>query len=449
MFRDDNDFKKIVDRLKIDNKPNDAHRETLRRQMLSIFSFEIKQKTSVYTVSRQTLWRTIMKSKITKLATAAVIIITVLIGINHFGGSIDMASVAFADVLDAISKAKTLTYMKTTETEGRSYTTEVMVNESGVMRTVLLHNLSTPKFSNNNDPNNISISIWNLGSGTWLQLSPSNKKAYITHRVGERREITLLNYVEWFSTLSDKSGVFAGQEEINGQMTNKFICYAGEFAKITVWVDPMTNLPVRVEQVDLPHPKRDIALRLSLSVRDFGGNSNDQTMLGGGILEKQVQIMTDFVWNEELDESLFSVTPPQGYAVEEKYQDVSQPDERDLIKALAFWIEMSDGIFPAAINDLGDENDVKSMLVEKFHKGGEPKEEFDQALQMMHVILRGLLFAQEQKINGSWGYAGSEVEFGDSGKPVCWWKVENSKSYRVIYGNLSIADSDEIPLVEE
>ena len=408
-----------------------------------------KSKKTKSAIPQPNIWRKIMKNKITKLATAAVIIIAVLIGINHFGGSIGIASVAFADVLDAISKAKTLTYMKTTETEGRSYTTEVMISESGVMRMVLLHNLSTPKFSNNNDPNNINISIWDLGSGTWLQMSPSNKKARIIHRIGERREITLLNYAEWLSTLSDKSGVFAGQEEIDGQMTNKFICDRGEFTKITVWVDPVTNLPVRVEQVDMPHPKRDIALRLSLSVRDFGGNSNDQTTLGGGILEKQVQIMTDFVWNEELDESLFSVTPPQGYAVEEEYQDVSQPDERDLIKALAFWTEMSDGIFPTAINDLGDENDVKSMLVEKFHKGGDPKEEFDQALQMMHVILRGLLFTQEQKINGSWGYAGREVEFGDSGKPVCWWKVENSKSYRVIYGNLSIADSNAIPLVEE
>ena len=44
--------------------------------------------------------RTIMKSPITKLAAAAVIIIAVLIGINQFGGSIDGASVAWADVAE-------------------------------------------------------------------------------------------------------------------------------------------------------------------------------------------------------------------------------------------------------------------------------------------------------------------------------------------------------------
>jgi len=44
--------------------------------------------------------RIIMKSPITKLAAAAVIIIAVLIGINQFGGSIGGASVAWADVAE-------------------------------------------------------------------------------------------------------------------------------------------------------------------------------------------------------------------------------------------------------------------------------------------------------------------------------------------------------------
>lgn len=45
-----------------------------------------------------------MKSKITKLAAAAVIIIAVLIGIHHFGGSIDGATKAFAQIKEAIAQ---------------------------------------------------------------------------------------------------------------------------------------------------------------------------------------------------------------------------------------------------------------------------------------------------------------------------------------------------------
>lgn len=45
-----------------------------------------------------------MKTKITKFAAAAVIIIGVMIGVNHFGGSIDGATVAWADVIENMKK---------------------------------------------------------------------------------------------------------------------------------------------------------------------------------------------------------------------------------------------------------------------------------------------------------------------------------------------------------
>jgi hypothetical protein len=50
------------------------------------------------------IWRTIMNNRITKFAAAAVIIIAVLIGINQFGGSVDMATIAFADITEAMEK---------------------------------------------------------------------------------------------------------------------------------------------------------------------------------------------------------------------------------------------------------------------------------------------------------------------------------------------------------
>ncbi len=62
-----------------------------------------KQKTPV--CDKPNVWRIIMKSKITKFATAAVIIIAVLIGINQFGGSVDGTNVAWADVSNHITQA--------------------------------------------------------------------------------------------------------------------------------------------------------------------------------------------------------------------------------------------------------------------------------------------------------------------------------------------------------
>ncbi len=46
--------------------------------------------------NKPNIWRIIMKSKMTKLAAAAAIIIAAIIGINHFGGSVDMVAPAYA-----------------------------------------------------------------------------------------------------------------------------------------------------------------------------------------------------------------------------------------------------------------------------------------------------------------------------------------------------------------
>jgi septin family protein len=55
--------------------------------------------------SRPNIWREIMHSRVTKLSAAAVIIIAVIVGVNHFGGSIDGASVAWAELVEKIEQS--------------------------------------------------------------------------------------------------------------------------------------------------------------------------------------------------------------------------------------------------------------------------------------------------------------------------------------------------------
>ncbi len=79
MFKDEADFEKTVGRLNIDDKPNPAHREKLRRQMLSVFNETTKQSPDRTTVT-QSRGRTIIKSPFLKLAVAAAILIAAAIG---------------------------------------------------------------------------------------------------------------------------------------------------------------------------------------------------------------------------------------------------------------------------------------------------------------------------------------------------------------------------------
>ena len=62
---------------------------------------------------KQNTWRIIMKSKITKLSVSAVIIIAVVIGINQFGGSIDMAGVAWGAMIEKIESVENVVFHST------------------------------------------------------------------------------------------------------------------------------------------------------------------------------------------------------------------------------------------------------------------------------------------------------------------------------------------------
>ncbi|MCK5272291.1 MAG: hypothetical protein KAJ52_06925 [Sedimentisphaerales bacterium] len=65
---------------------------------------ELKEKTkSKPADTKPNIWRIIMKSRITQLTTAAVIIIAVIIGINQLGGPVDITTIAFADITEAMN----------------------------------------------------------------------------------------------------------------------------------------------------------------------------------------------------------------------------------------------------------------------------------------------------------------------------------------------------------
>ncbi|MFQ6035400.1 MAG: hypothetical protein ACE5NM_06065, partial [Sedimentisphaerales bacterium] len=133
MFNNETGLKKLINQLNIDDKPNPAHREKLRRQMLSAFGESAQQRRPQATIF-QTLGRTIMKSPITKLAAAVVIIAAILIGIHKFGSSIEVTSAAFANVAHQLRNARTLTYTAVTQVEDRIMRMEVAFKEPGHMR---------------------------------------------------------------------------------------------------------------------------------------------------------------------------------------------------------------------------------------------------------------------------------------------------------------------------
>ena len=191
MFKDEAEFKKITSRLNIDTKPNPAHRETLRRRMLSVFN-ETAQQAQKRTTPLGVLRRTIMKSPITKLAAAAVIIIAALIGVHQFGGSIDGASVAWADVIEKL---------------------EHDIKSTNTIHVLLTMRTAVPKRSENGEV--ASVEPYIIKGEYWLRRNPFAGKSVLegeqTNYFTEKKWVGLDHHgKKWFeqSIPKEKAGMY-------------------------------------------------------------------------------------------------------------------------------------------------------------------------------------------------------------------------------------------------
>ena len=225
----------------------------------------------VVPLRRPSIRRKIMKSPITKLAAAAVIIIAVMLSINQFGGSIDGASVAWADVLEQISEVRPYSCRMTFEYDG---------DKPDLSYRVMYKNLSVRR--EERDDGTILIFDMSQKPVRTLVLYPDEKLARegVLLDRGPLKDPDLLRMI---ASRQDGTEEDLGLREINGR-TVKVFHSPDEHNEFTVWADVETNLPVRVE------------LRQSSAGRTI--------------------IVQDFEFVIEFDKSLFDTTAPEDYAVQ-------------------------------------------------------------------------------------------------------------------------------------
>jgi len=398
MFNNEADFKKLINRLNIDDKPNPAHQENLRRQMLSAFNETAKQP-MLQATGFQIIRRIIMKSKITKLAAAAVIIAAILIGIHQFGGSVDVASVAFANVAHQLRNARTLTYTIVTQVEDRTMRMEVAFKEPGHMR-----------YSGERG----IVSILDQTQNVCLVINPLKKEFIEIELSNLPPEQSQVNLIEELRALPERADEVLGQRQMDGRMVQGFRVSENGVDRI-VWIDTETSDLVRVEAelVNVPGA---------------------------------YAVATDFKFDVDLDDSLFSLTPPEGYTRQSIQFDMSEVTEQDLIKLLRFWAtEAKDSLFPPSLNPIELAKAQRQMQKNgEFSQSREPEQ---QVVQRSWEIMRGLKFVLQMQPENDWHYAGKDVKLGDADKAIFWYRPKGSETYRVIYGDLTVKDvaSENLP----
>jgi hypothetical protein len=98
-MKSEDKVRKLIDKSKVETSP-----ETDMRILGNAMEHMDKLRQERVAGARPDIWRNIMNRPITKLAAAAVIILVVMIGLNHFISSIDGTSVVFAKMAEAIEK---------------------------------------------------------------------------------------------------------------------------------------------------------------------------------------------------------------------------------------------------------------------------------------------------------------------------------------------------------
>jgi hypothetical protein len=387
MFKDESEFEKLVDRLNIDTTPNPEHCEKLRRQTLSVFNETSQDHITPFGVLR----RTIMKSRITKFAAAAAIIVGVLVGL-HFIGNPFEATVTFADVIKPIFSARTAILDIIVGEDEQGPVIHDMIMGSRIRRTL----------------SNVDglVAIIDMDAGRILQLTPEKKEAaYINlkdwpsmpnYMEGLRNVITKLQESPDFEV--EELGVqkVKGQELIGFRATHPK-------TDITIWADPGTALPVRIEQVT-------------------------------GQLHV---ICRDLQFDVPMGEELFDMNVPEGYTLQQTELDLLGATEEDFIEGLRILAQvLGNGYFPdsVAVEDYLKRAPEAAKRVEELGLSEQEQTELGLKLQ------QHLLFIRFFKGEGKWHYAGKGVKFGEADAAIFWYRPEGSETYRVVYGDLSVKD---------
>ncbi|KKL12349.1 hypothetical protein LCGC14_2536640, partial [marine sediment metagenome] len=213
------------------------------------------------------------------------------------------------------------------------------------------------------------------------------------------------NFLTGIKKLIEESETELGEKEIDGRAVKGYRVEKGNQV-FTIWADAETGQPVEV----------------------------NMTMYQGYARK----IMSDFKFDVELDESLFSLDVPEGYTVEEKQLDFKEASTEDLVEMLRIWIKVRGGTFPDALTPAHFIKDCKDiehgkLEAQAFAQELAKKDGLKVSLTISRAIM---LLAQHSEAH----YAGKGVKLGDAETAVFWYKPTDSETYKVIYGDLSVKD---------
>ena len=364
----------------------------------------------------------IMRNRITKLATAAAIIIVILIGIRQFGVSIDVASVVWADVVKNVEQIQTFTCRAKIDAKGMEIfgypekETEMLYNS-------LEHGRRVNTYTD--DETLFKIQHWISARNEMIVILPAAKKYACISMSQDLFDPTInLNPREFLKEFMSFEHIELGRRKINGMVTEGIevndpkLCYnAFENVAAQLWVDVETNLPVQFV---------------------INGSADDGAM-------QLKRVFDGFVWDVDFDAGLFEPNIPPDYTLIAETK-IDNKSEDMVIEGLRNFAEFSEGQYPSSLVLLIAGKEIIQAWHATTNWGQrQPNKQEHQQIQSIHSIC--FFHAELDKENKDVAYYGRGVTAEDADAVLMRWKVSDNE-YRVIYGDLTSENISAAQLAE-
>jgi outer membrane lipoprotein-sorting protein len=243
---------------------------------------------------RTKMFRVMQYSSFTAASIALAVLVAWLVLLDR------TATLAFADVVEKVANAKSVTFHVKSELGKQPAMLQKFYMQGSAYRMEIPSGgqaFAVPADA----PPTIMALIADAEEKQALELNFTEKTAKKRAVDGEQwAEMAQADLIGQFRRLTDKDAQRIADEELNGQKTHVYrlkkvdffggrgVVEEGESAK--VWVDPESGLPVRIELVSLSADKKD----------------------------KARMVFDEFVWNQPLDETLFSLEVPEGFTLQDE-----------------------------------------------------------------------------------------------------------------------------------
>jgi hypothetical protein len=402
------DFEKYLNEFKFDDKPSQVHRDELEKKLLNTLSNRTQHKTI-------SIWH--FNNRVIKFAAAAAVLIAALLGLNYFGRSISLTTVAFADMANAMKTEPWVHIKSSGLSAGTSGPSELWVSFKS--------KINAAKTLNG------QVTFINLNEHKSYTYEPNNHSITMDY-------VYETDYPEYFS--SPVSIV----ESMNRQLE-------AQGAKITTSISEYKGQKVILQQTTLSvnnsgysvnlyiQPESKLLLCAQVQTTDSGGNSKEPGEISFDY--PQTGPSDIYALGVPRDASIIDKFPSKDFmAIWDNYRRVCDEATQ---KYIAVITHIPDVIDMVDIDYKSGENHrFERHFVFKIGQGSafwlQYKEQlgdsFDSLLEWTQAHYKDIGYISVSFYNGQYEYATSRDDKGN------WSEIRKSRSDRSLLPNETLAD---------